>query len=428
MTTETAQDDPAMETLASILMSDIDLQTCVRINDFVYRSPDISHSYMVTTADGNLVINTGATGSGAMHRKRYRRVSDAPIQYIVLTQSHLDHVSGINDLRDPDTTLVTHARFREILESRRMLAPFWQRRKDRVLGPLLGSRMVNEFIDLDSLQPDITYDRSLDLELGGRRFRLLHAPGGETLDSTIIWMPDEGILFVGNMFGPILGDLPNLYTIRGERIRSAKEFVRCVDMVLALEPETVLEGHGSDAVDLPTLRSRATRVRDAVQWLHDWTIDGMNAGKELRTLMREVQLPAALDVPQRHGKVAWCVRAVWEEYVGWFEFDSTTSLYDVPATAVHPDLVELAGGTEPFVERAVRRLGDGALMEALYLAEIALGSAPGDQRALGVVVDVHERLLDATGRTNYFETLWLDSCVTEARQRMAPDQTGMEQP
>ena len=49
--------------------------------------------------------------------------------------------------------------------------------------------------------------------------------------------------------------------------------------------------------------------------------------------MREVTLPPELALPQVHGKVPWIVRAIWEEHVGWFRYESTTELYDVPPSS-----------------------------------------------------------------------------------------------
>ncbi|MBK6509248.1 MAG: MBL fold metallo-hydrolase, partial [Haliea sp.] len=46
--------------------------------------------------------------------------------------------------------------------------------------------------------------------------------------------------------------------------------------------------------------------------------------------MRDIHLPDALALGEFHGKVSWAVRTIWEEYSGWFHFDSTTSLYGVP--------------------------------------------------------------------------------------------------
>ena len=64
-----------------------------------------------------------------------------------------------------------------------------------------------------------------------------------------------------------------------------------------------------------------------MQWVHDRTVDGMNAGTDVHTLMREVRLPEHLDVGEGYGTVAWNVRAIWENYAGWFHHRSTTELY-----------------------------------------------------------------------------------------------------
>ena len=66
-----------------------------------------------------------------------------------------------------------------------------------------------------------TFTTYHDFELGGRRFELYSVPGGETLDSLFVWLPEERTVFTGNYLGPIFGTIPNLYTIRGDRLRSA---------------------------------------------------------------------------------------------------------------------------------------------------------------------------------------------------------------
>ena len=108
-------------------------------------------------------------------------------------------------------------------------------------------------------------------------------------------------------------------------------------------PGTLFNGHdvfrGADEIE-----TTMTKVRDATEYLRDRTIDGMNSGADLWTLMRDVTLPSELALPQVHGKVPWIVRAIWEEHVGWFRYESTTELYDVPPSSVWPDVVELAGG------------------------------------------------------------------------------------
>ena len=50
----------------------------------------------------------------------------------------------------------------------------------------------------------------------------------------------------------------------------------------------------------------------------------MNDGKDVFTLMREIKLPAELDIGETYGKVSWSVRGIYEGYVGWFDLNPAT--------------------------------------------------------------------------------------------------------
>ena len=81
----------------------------------------------------------------------------------------------------------------------------------------------------------------------------------------------------------------------------------------------------------------------------------MNAVKDVYTLMREITLPPELEVGQGYGKVSWDVRAIWENYTGWFHHRSTTELYAVDPGEIFGDIVELAGA-DRLVTRAEEHL------------------------------------------------------------------------
>ncbi len=152
-----------------------------------------------------------------------------------------------------------------------------------------------------------------------------------------------------------------------------------------------------------------TKVRDATRYLRDRTIDGMNSGAELWALMRDVTLPAGLALPQVHGKVAWIVRAIWEEHVGWFRYESTTELYDVPPSAVWSDVVELVGCTGALIERADAHVQAGRPLHALHLIDVVLAAhSPDDGDALRVKQAALQQLLSASGRQNHSEVQWLE--------------------
>lgn len=183
--------------------------------------------------------------------------------------------------------------------------------------------------------------------------------------------------------------------------------------MLALRPTMLLPGHHGAIIGEDTIREELTRLRDAVRYVHDETVRGMNHGKDIHTLMREIRLPPELEVGEGYGKVSWSVRAIWENYAGWFHHSSTTELYDVPASAVHPDLVELAGGADVVAARAAERLTAGTPVEAVHLAEAALHASPANLAALEVMVSAHEMLEENS--ENFWLTQWLRKQLGDLR-------------
>jgi alkyl sulfatase BDS1-like metallo-beta-lactamase superfamily hydrolase len=253
----------------------------------------------------------------------------------------------------------------------------------------------------------VLVDERFAFALGGRRFEAISTPGGETRDAMVVWMPDEKIAIVGNIFGPIFGHQPNLNTIRGDKPRWALQFIESAQRLRALRPELLLTGHqalqGADEI-----AASVTRVIDSVQWVHDKTVEGMNAGKSIKALMREVTPPPELALTEVYGKVSWNVRATWHEYTGWFDPDEgTTELFDVPRSAVAGDLAALAGGADRLAERARVYVEAGKPLEALHLLDVALAAEPDSAAARAVKRAALERLLEQTGGQNLWERMWI---------------------
>jgi alkyl sulfatase BDS1-like metallo-beta-lactamase superfamily hydrolase len=387
-------------------------QDAVDLGDGVFMSRNIANSYLVTASDGDLLINTGTEFEAAEIKARFARVSNRPLRMITFTQGHPDHVSGWSLFNAPGVETIAQANHRDVREYWRHLHPFYVRRIMKLWGAFMDVEAAAATLPPEPVLTDSFIDTHA-FEIGGRRVELYSTPGGETTDALAVWLPEHRTVFIGNLMGPFFGHVPNLYTLRGDKIRSAMTFMRSLDSVIGLRPDTLINGHdvfrGTDQI-LTTM----TKVRDATAYLRDRTIDGMNSGAELWTLMRDITLPPELALPQVHGKVAWIVRAIWEEHVGWFRYESTTELYDVPPSSVWPDVIDLVGGTAPLTERASAHVEAGRPLQALHLTDIVLAHVPADTDALGVKRQALEQLLATSGRENHSEVQWLEQEIKSA--------------
>ncbi len=381
------------------------------IDDFIHLSEGLSNSFLITTDDGNIVINAGMGFESPYHKENYRKLSDAPIRYLILTQGHVDHVGGVDFLRDESTEVIAHSGNAEHQAYDRRLARFRAARSAFAFTEKNGAAIRQARGDFGELPaqatptPDITFDDRYAFTLGGLRVELIGVPGAETNDSLVVWLPDHEICFVGNLFGCLFGHIPNLVTIRGDRYRDALTCAAACDVVLDLGPRILLPGHHGPVEGADRVRVELERIRDATLYVHDETVKGMNEGKDLFTLKQEIVLPPELAVGEGYGTVRWDVQAIWEHYAGWFHHESTTELYAVPAHAVHPDLIELAGGPGPIVERARQKLEAGRREEALHLLDILLSQPSVPAAALELAIEVHRALEPESG--NFWLSAWL---------------------
>ena len=334
----------------------------------------------------------------------------------------MDHVGGVDLFLEEGTEVVAQAGNQGYQREDNLLRKARGRRSFFAFAKAITSQSRHDTgargpVPSQSVPvPTITFEDQYDFELGGRRFELLGTPGGETTEAMVVWLPQHRILFTGNVFGALWGHIPNLVTIRGDRYRDALVVIETIDRVLALEPELILYGHHAPIAGRELIRKELLRLRGAVEYVHDRTVEYMNEGADVHTAMREINLPPELEVGEGYGMVSWDVRAIWETYLGWFHQRSTTELYPTPASSVHADLVELAGGPDLLAKRARERLDAGEAVEALHLLEIALTAAPEHRGCLEIAVLAHERL-DAES-SNFWLSSWLRHQAEQLKTRL----------
>ena len=383
------------------------------INDFIYLSEGYSNSFLVVTPAGRVVINTGMGFEAPVHKAYFDSIDAGPVKYIVLTQGHVDHVGGVDLFKQPGTLVVAQANNPEHQAYDARLAPFRQRRSSFAFAQAFRGMQgagVAPPPKQSQPKPDVLFRERFHFELGGTQFELIACNGAETRDSLVVWLPQHKVLFTGNVFGALFGHFPNLVTIRGDRYRDALEYTATLELLLGFDAEMLCVGHFGPVVGRRTIRAEIARMRDATLYVHDAVVAAMNAGSDVWTAVREIQLPAQLEVGQGYGKVAWSARAIWEQYQGWFHGRSTTELYDTPHWVVSPELVALAGGPGSVANAALAK-AESAPLEALHLAEAALAADAKHAGAQRASLAAHRTLLRSSN--NFWETRWLEQQIRQ---------------
>ena len=252
------------------------------------------------------------------------------------------------------------------------------------------------------------FEEEYNFELGGVEFNVLHTPG-ETYDHLSVWVPKYRAAFVGDNF---YTSFPNMYTLRGTKPRWALDYVDSINRILALEPEILIPSHGDAIIGEQQIQRELTRYRDAILYVHDKTVLGMNQGKDVHTLMAEISLPSDLDIGEGYGRISWSVRGIYESYMGWFD-GNPTSMFSTPVDEAYPQLVELAGGAEAVAMLAEAQIESGDFELALHSADIALSAEPQSVRALQARLAAFNALLAASDNSN--EIGWLSFGVRESQ-------------
>src|SRR6185369_6275254 len=299
----------------------------IKVNEAISMVQGFGNTFMLTTPEGNVIIDT----SIAMHARRHHQLltaeNKASIKYIILTHAHGDHAGGVPLWKEAGTQIIAQKNHVEFVNYMTRLAGFYGKRNAAQFGlnvPEPGAWAGNYG---GKIEPTILFDEKYEFTLGGTKFEIYHAPS-ETYDHLMVWVPKYKAVFTGDVY---YESFPNIYTLRGTEPRWALDYVSSLNKVLALKPEIVLPSHGLPIRGNEEITRRLMRYRDAIQYVHDETVKGMNAGKDVYTLMREIKLPAALEVGESYGNLIWSIRGIYEGYVGWFDLNPAT-MYDRPAS------------------------------------------------------------------------------------------------
>ena len=235
-----------------------------------------SNSGFVVTERGVVVIDAlDSPARGRELASAIRAHTDRPILFLINTHCHHDHVLGNQAFGCP---VVAHCALAGVLADRvaRNLSPdaiaAWvaEHPEDRWLAE-----------ELEIVYPNIIFEHRLVLDLPPALLVLRHL-GGHTADSSIVDLPDEGLVFAGDLvfegrlpylgdarFRDLIGALGELESL-GDRIVVPGHGALC-DMDYVTRTRAYIEALLAKASELVALGWSKTEVLESGQLPQWWT-------------------------------------------------------------------------------------------------------------------------------------------------------------
>lgn len=223
----------------------------------------VSNAGVIAGPDGALVIDTLATESRA---KRLTAAVDAlrpgPARTLVNTHHHGDHNFG-NHVFGPSALVIGHERARtEMAETGLALTMLW---------PGL------EWGDVRVTLPSVTFTDRLTVHIGQRRAELIHVGPAHTTNDVVVWLPDDEVLFTGD----VVLSQATPFTLMG----SVRGSLAAVQALSQLGARTVVCGHGPVAG--PEVFEQTLAYLRWIEWL---AAEGSSCGRTPLELAREADL------------------------------------------------------------------------------------------------------------------------------------------
>jgi len=245
-----------------------------RLSDraYAYTAQGDPNTGIVIGDDAVLVVDTQATPAMAEDViRRIRTVTDKPIRYVVLSHYHAVRVLGASAYRP-----------QQIIASRDTYDLIVERGEADMQSEI--ERFPRLFRAVESVPgltwPTIVFERSLTLWLGELEVRILQLGRGHTKGDTVVWLPQDRILFSGDLVEydatPYAGDC------------YFEHWPATLDALAALAPAKLVPGRGAALKSPEDVARGLAGTRAFVAELYAAVKRGVATGKNLSTIYVEV--------------------------------------------------------------------------------------------------------------------------------------------
>lgn len=241
-------------------------------NAYAYTAEGDPNTGVIVGDDAVLVIDAQATPAMAQDVVRHiREVTDKPIKYVVLSHYHAVRVLGASGYR-PEHIIASKDTYDLIVE-----------RGEQDKASEIG-RFPRLFRDVETVPPGLTWPTvtfrgSMSIWLGKLEVQLLQLGRGHTKGDTVAWLPDQRILFSGDLVEfdatPYAGDA------------YFRDWPQTLDNIAAMEPVALVPGRGAALTTPAQVREGLAGTRAFISDVYQSVQEGVRAGKDLRAVYRD---------------------------------------------------------------------------------------------------------------------------------------------
>jgi len=385
---------------------------------FVAVGYSASNVTLIQGRSGSIIVDTSANliDAAAIVEAFGERMT-RPVRAIIYTHNHPDHSGGATVFAGSDDPEIWSHQL--LVSARPELARGARDGGDQFGVGLPDDQFINAGIQLQYgretphtregfLPPTHTFaGTGEELSIDGVRLHLLHTPG-ESEENVAVWMAEKRVLLPGDDF---YKSFPNLSPIRGVRLRSPEKWIASLERMIELQAEYLVPGHMLPVVGAEDVRRALTAYRDAIRFVFDATISGIQKGLTPDELVQRVKLPPELAgnpyLREYYGCVAWTVRGIYADYVGWFD-GNPTNMFPLSSRERSARIIALGGGANAVLNHAKAALSDGDFPWAAELSDALIADGRFRVDAMRVkaqaLTELAERQINATAR-NYYLTV-----------------------
>jgi glyoxylase-like metal-dependent hydrolase (beta-lactamase superfamily II) len=238
---------------------------------YAYTAEGDPNSGIIVGDDAVMVIDTQATPVMAQDViRRIREVTDKPIRYVTLSHYHAVRVLGAAGYQ-PEHIIASRDTYDLIVERGE------QDMKSEI------ERFPRLFRAVESVPgltwPTLVFERHMTLWMGKLRVEIMQLGRGHTKGDTIVWLPDERILFSGDLVEyeatPYTGDA------------YLTEWPATLDALAALGPEKLVPGRGATLSTPEQVKAGLDGTRAFVTEMFAAVKRGAAAGEDLRSVYKK---------------------------------------------------------------------------------------------------------------------------------------------